>query len=232
MYTSGRYSLIRYSSGREGRTIPVAGSFASFLGAVAGGSVPVEVRGRYGGDLQCHAEMSISASCSLRASDILTAGAQMSANVLPQTAFNTELLAQANGRKNLLTALVGNTALHTCAQAGKNVSATLVLAAILAERIKGSKNVTASLSAWEVFTTLPQATFRIVQRASFSLSIPPGGELRVDSGLFTVLLDGENVLHTQSGDWIEVSRELLRLGVECAAGGALKRLLIYTEKYL
>ena len=46
------------------------------------------------------------------------------------------------------------------------------------------------------------------------------------------MLDGENVLYAQSGDWINVSRELLRLIVESATGGALEGQLIYTERYL
>ncbi len=64
------------------------------------------------------------------------------------------------------------------------------------------------------------------------LTIPPGGELRIDSELFLVLLNGENALHTQSGDWINISRNLLRLIVESASGGQLRGQLIYTERYL
>ena len=67
---------------------------------------------------------------------------------------------------------------------------------------------------------------------SFQLTIPPGGDLRIDSGTFTVTLDGRNVLHTQSGDWIEVSRELLRLLIESASGGQLEGRLVYTERFL
>ena len=38
--------------------------------------------------------------------------------------------------------------------------------------------------------------------------------------------------HTQSGDWINVSRDLLRLIIESASGGQLRGQLIYTERYL
>lgn len=64
------------------------------------------------------------------------------------------------------------------------------------------------------------------------VTIPPGGELRLDSDVFLSMLDGENVLYAQSGDWINVSRELLRLIVESATGGALEGQIIYTERYL
>lgn len=64
------------------------------------------------------------------------------------------------------------------------------------------------------------------------VTIPPGGELRLDSDVFLAMLDGENVLYAQSGDWINVSRELLRLIVESATGGDLEGQIIYTERYL
>ncbi len=70
------------------------------------------------------------------------------------------------------------------------------------------------------------------ERTTLQLTIPPGGELRIDSELFSVLLNGENALHTQSGDWINISRSLLRLVVESASGGRLEGQLIYTERYL
>ena len=77
-----------------------------------------------------------------------------------------------------------------------------------------------------------EATSQTTERTTLQLTIPPGGELRIDSGLFLVLLDGENALHTQSGDWINISRDLLRLIIESASGGQLRGQLIYTERYL
>ena len=80
--------------------------------------------------------------------------------------------------------------------------------------------------------TVLAATTQTTETASFQLTIPPGGELRIDSDMFTVLLNGQNALHTQSGDWITVSRELLRLLIESASGGRLEGQLIYTERFL
>ena len=77
-----------------------------------------------------------------------------------------------------------------------------------------------------------EATSQTTERTALQLTIPPGGELRIDSEIFIVLLNGENALHTQSGDWINISRDLLRLIVESASGGQLQGQLIYTERYL
>ena len=110
--------------------------------------------------------------------------------------------------------------------------ARLEPAAALNGLARGSKDLPGDLSAWEVLTSMGEATSQTTQRASFQLTIPPGGELRIDSGLFTVLLDGENALHTQEGDWVELSRSLVRLTVECAQGGGLAGQIVYQERYL
>ena len=80
--------------------------------------------------------------------------------------------------------------------------------------------------------TIMEATSQTAEVAKVEITIPPGGELRLDSDIFTAMLDGENVLYAQSGDWINVSRELLRLIVENATGGALEGQIIYTERFL
>ena len=99
-------------------------------------------------------------------------------------------------------------------------------------RALGSKNIPALLCVWGALAALTSATTQTTETASFQLTIPPGGELRIDSDVFTVLLNNQNALHTQSGDWITVSRELLRVLIESASGGRLAGQLIYTERFL
>lgn len=83
----------------------------------------------------------------------------------------------------------------------------------------------------EVLTTLMEATSQTTERTTIQITILPGGELRIDSELYTVLLNGQNALYAQSGDWITLSRELLRIVIESASGGLVGQ-LIYTERYL
>lgn len=63
-------------------------------------------------------------------------------------------------------------------------------------------------------------------------TIPPGGKLVVDTGRYTVTLDGENILHLQEGDWPMLSRELLSLSVASGTGGPLEGYVAYQEAYL
>ena len=136
------------------------------------------------------------------------------------------------GQKNTPAALTVRDVLAARAQGSKNVPAPLELADRLTAAAAGSKNVPAPLKVSEVLTSMLEATSQTTERTTLQLTIPPGGELRIDSELFLVLLNGENALHTQSGDWINVSRELLRLIIESASGSQLRGQLIYTERYL
>lgn len=108
---------------------------------------------------------------------------------------------------------------------------------------RGTISVVSTMSTTEALSSAVKMSANIVARFTaaerlaaevvlMQVTIPPGGELRLDSDVFLAMLDGENVLYAQSGDWINVSRELLRLIVESATGGDLEGQIIYTERYL
>lgn len=68
--------------------------------------------------------------------------------------------------------------------------------------------------------------------AYLDVLIPPGGEIRIDSSLFNATLNGNNILHLYSGDWINVSRDTTTLAIQTATGGTLSGKLLLTERYL
>lgn len=65
-------------------------------------------------------------------------------------------------------------------------------------------------------------------------TLKPGQRIIVDAETYTVLLDGENAIEIQSGDWIdELNRETVDIVIGAASGVAnLTARLIYTERYL
>lgn len=73
----------------------------------------------------------------------------------------------------------------------------------------------------------------IVDTKIFNLSVTlnPGEEIRIDSEMFTVTKNGENIIHLFDGDWIYLSREVFAL-VATAAGAPLTGKVIYVERYL
>lgn len=227
-----RYSRLRYSVNREEREIGIAETFFETLGALAGAAVPVSVRERYAEALQGSAQGTVSVIASFTEGDSLTAAVCMSADVATEEAFVGELTAAVKGCKNTPAALASGDALAAAVYAAKNLPAPLELSDRLTMEASGVKNVPGALLASEVLTSMLEATSQTTERTTLQLTIPPGGELRIDSELFSVLLNGENALHAQSGDWINISRSLLRLVVESASGGRLEGQLIYTERYL
>ena len=232
MYNDRRYSLARYSVNQETKTVEIAESFSEAMGAVAGAAIPVDFRDKYAEALQGSARGTVSVITAFAAASGLFTTAKMSADVVTRAALSEALRGSMYGQKNTPAALAARDTLTAQAQGAKNVPAPLELADRLAAAAAGSKNVPAILKGSEVLTSMLEATSQTTERTTLQLTIPPGGELRIDSGLFLVLLDGENALHTQSGDWINISRDLLRLIIESASGGQLRGQLIYTERYL
>ena len=232
MYNDKRYSLTRYSVNQGTKIAGITERFSETMGAVAGAAIPVDFRDRYTDALQGSARGTVSVISALAVASGLRTVARMSADVVIRAALSEALRGTMYGQKNTPAALAARDTLAAQAWGAKNIPANLELADRLTAAAAGSKNVPALLKASEVLTSMLEATLQTTEQTVLQLTIPPGGELRIDSELFLVLLNGENALHTQSGDWINVSRDLLRLIIESASGGQLRGQLIYTERYL
>jgi hypothetical protein len=66
------------------------------------------------------------------------------------------------------------------------------------------------------------------------ITLPPGAELRIDSGLYNVTLDGASILHLTEiidGEWVFIDRNTVSIQVD-AANGQVDGRLLYTERYL
>ena len=232
MYNDRRYSIARYSVNQGTKMVEIAERLSEVMGAEAGAAIPVDFRDKYAEALQGSARGTVSVISAFTAASGLFTTAKMSADVVTRAALSEALRGSIYGQKNTPAELAVGAVLVARAQGSKNIPAPLELADHLTVAAAGSKNVPAILKVSEVLTSMLEATSQTTERTTIQLTIPPGGELRIDSELFLVLLNGENAIHTQSGDWINVSRELLRLIIESASGGQLRGQLIYTERYL
>lgn len=67
-----------------------------------------------------------------------------------------------------------------------------------------------------------------------TVTLEPGQKLIIDAANYTVLLDGENAIELQSGDWIdELDRETTDISILAATGTAyLTTSITYQERYL
>ena len=82
------------------------------------------------------------------------------------------------------------------------------------------------------FFAILSAELRRYLTANIDVSIPPGGELRIDSDIFTAFLGQQNILHLHSGDWINFSRNTRVLSIEAGTNGNLTGDVVYTERFL
>ena len=67
-----------------------------------------------------------------------------------------------------------------------------------------------------------------------NISLKPGERLIIDANNYNVLLNGNNAIWIQSGDWIdEMNRNTTEIKIDAAAGaGNIKASILYTERYL
>lgn len=227
-----RYSLAKFSVNLETKTIEIAETFSEALNSVAGVAIPVDVRERYAGAVQGYTRGTISVVSTMSATEALSSAVKMSANIVARFTAAERLAAEVEAIKNLRAALASADSLAAAVQGSKHIPTIVAAYEALNANGSASKNICTAFVAADILTAIMDATSQTAEVVLMQVTIPPGGELRLDSDVFLAMLDGENVLYAQSGDWINVSRELLRLIVESATGGALEGQIIYTERYL
>ena len=227
-----RYSLAKFSVNLETKTIEIAETFSEALNSVAGVAIPVDVRERYADAVQGYTRGTISVVSTMSATEALSSAVKMSANIVARFTAAERLAAEVEAIKNLRAALASADSLAAAVQGSKHIPTILAAYEALNASGSASKNICTAFVAADIRTAIMDATSQTAEVVLMQVTIPPGGELRLDSDVFLAMLDGENVLYAQSGDWINVSRELLRLIVESATGGDLEGQIIYTERYL
>lgn len=232
MYSNRPYSLLRYSANPPAREAPIAASFLEGMNSVIGAAVPVAASLRLSEDMQGTVRGAVAVVTGLAASGGLLAAVTLSANEAAASAMAEAMQSAVTGGKDVPVLLPDVSKLDTRIWGAKDIPVAAGLADALAAAAEGGKNILLEQLLSGALASVTAAATQTTQTASFQLTIPPGGELRIDSGMFTVTLDGANALHTQSGDWVEVSRDLLRLLIESASGGDLEGQIVYTERYL
>jgi hypothetical protein len=134
---------------------------------------------------------------------------------------------------NLQVAFIGNEAIQNRSSFVKNFSVVSNMQELIYINALLSKNVYIRNVYSEDILAI--VTSRIIDhdRISINVTIPPGGELRIDSDNYTVTLNGQNIIAQQSGDWIWLTRNVISMQVSTnMPSNPLSGQLLYTEKYL
>lgn len=228
---ANRYSLTRYSLGSD-PFLDAAAEFTAELKAVTGAAVPLPGDALFGVSLRLGARGTVALPSSTLAAAELQTAAQMCANVQGAAVFAGALGQAVAGSKDYRLTIAFEAALAAAAAAGKDMPQALTAHGALAGGQYASKDIRGAHLLSGVLTVLAGAITQETDVVSVMVTLPPGAELRIDSDTYRFTLNGQNILYAQAGDWVKVSRDLLRLDIESASGGALAGNLIYTERYL
>ncbi len=232
MSVQDRFSLHRYSLGSADNKIQASAAFAFSMNVVAGAAVPIDSTAFFGNQMQMISRITAALPAEFTGNGMLSASADACADIASEQAFNSEFLQESTGHKDIYITSEFISELKADVNASRDLPGAMVCGSQLNGSVYGSKNFEISHLFSASFTTLTAASTEKTESASFEVVLPPGAELRIDSGAFNVTLNGENILYLQSGAWINISRDLLRLDIESASGGGLSGTLVYTERYL
>lgn len=232
MFGFDRFSLSRFSLGAEGNTIQVEGSFSAELQSVSGAAVPVSTSAFMVEVFRGTSKGTIAIPFAFNSDAVMLTDVTMNANILLPFSFGESARGITVGSRNESISGLWTDAIKADVWAGKTMPFSVGMADQMRAGAFASKNILSSLFGSEVATTSSSAGTQSTERTTVTITIPPGGELRIDSDTYRVLLDGENALHAQEGDWIKLAREVLYLDIETASGGPLEGSITYQERYL
>lgn len=117
-------------------------------------------------------------------------------------------------------------------------SSVVNLKVVASEEVHGEsytdKNKWLILETYELMSASATLEAVDILTCELNLRLEPGQRLVVDASNYTVLLDGENAVDIQHGEWLdELTRETSSISVTSSAGVSnLEASILYTERYL
>lgn len=229
---NGQYSLLRYSA-NIGSSIDVEESFSEELKGVSGTAVFIEVADGFDEAAVCLGRVTASVITTADILDQMNHDVSMMANSVVEDTFISFVFETVRASQDIYLNVVSNT--EILATSYLSVDTPTSLSSI--EEIFGRSSVCKNITDSGIFPTeilLSDVGGGTVEDflLSIGISIPPGGELRIDSENYTVTLNGENVLYAQSGYWPILSRDLAQMTVDSGTGGKMTGEMVYAERWL
>lgn len=232
MFSRDRFSLSRFSLGSQDSTILIEETFTEDLKQVSGVAIPIETTAFFNDIIRGTLRGAIAMKASFESYSTLSASVTMNANIVVTDQLSEALQASVDGSKNEIIETVLSENLERMVHGSKTMPSTAIFGDALLSETCGVKDVLFYSILNDTFMCITEASSQTTEMARIDVTIPPGSELHIDSETYRALLDGNNILYAQNGDWIVLARELLYLDIESASGGSLDGVLIYTERYL
>lgn len=232
MFSRDRFNLSRFSLGSQDNSIPIKVEFTDELKQVAGIAVPVQTTMFLNDVMRGNLRGAITMRASFESAGAMFASCEMNANIIIGFDEHDNVAGVIFGSQNSNIIATLSDDLRSRLHGSKIMPYAAQLRDEMRARAHGVKNVKADHVLNEVLTSMMSASSQTTEVTRIDITLPPGSELRIDSETYRALLDGNNVLYAQNGDWLTLARELLYIDVESATGGSLVGTIIYTERYL
>ena len=255
MFSFDRFNLSRFSLGSQDNTIHIELLLAENLESVAGVAIPVETTAFFNDILRGTARGAIGIASTFESYAAMNSAALMRANIIVKGLLGDTLQAMSDGAQNSMIVNVLADNLGASSYASADILWHEAYADALTSLASVVKDILIDPLLYEVLGSVSGAGTQSTEQVSVTVTIQPVARLLIENVLaiqqdservavntqFAArrnrdsdgdLLNGENVLDKQSGDWLMLSRDLLYLDIESAIGNGLSGNLIYTERYL
>lgn len=232
MFSRDRFSLSRFSLGSQNAIIPIEVTFVEELKQVAGIAVPVPTTAFFNDVIRGTLRGAIAMKSEFESTADLRTSCTMNANINLVFASDGTFSATVEGSQNSNIAAILAENLERFIYGSKIMPRSASFTDVLAADVYGVKDIKCSQIVNETLVCILDAIRQFTESTRIDITLPPGGEIRIDSETYRALMNGENILYAQSGDWLTISRELLYFDIESASGGDLTGTIIYTERYL
>ena len=229
---NGQYSLLRYSA-NIGSSIDVEESFSEELKGVSGTAVFIEVADGFDEAAVCLGRVTASVITTADILNQMNHDVFMMANSVVEDTFISFVFETVRASQDIYLNVVSDTDVRSTCYLSVDTPTSLSSS----EEVFGSSSACKNITDSGIFPTeilLSDVGGGTVEDflLSIGISIPPGGELRIDSENYTVTLNGENVLYAQSGYWPVLSRELAQMTVDSGTGGKMTGEIVFAERWL
>lgn len=228
-----RYSLARYSlPSKAEHEFYLAPYFVESMQGMIGIGTDVGIEGRFAEALKGKTVATPTAPIVVSFAERAKSAVQMKADYPFTSLFQGSVLNMTWIVKNTAIATEFTDTVEAQPFIGKNLFMVSALDDGVLCYVFGSKNILLLLLAGEIISSRVGVATITEERAYLNVTIPPGGQLVMDSELYLITLNGKNVMHLHSGDWISLDRDILSITVDSTTGGKLTGKLLYSERYL
>ena len=216
---------VRYISaiGQEYISSAIGSAMYIFANAYGNECVSVEIDGASGRFIEVSGTETVSEAVTKGQLTILIYP-EFQENVYASSDIAAIITPDAVGEEVVESDIVQNARAYLIAPMLEEVTADTALGAYITPTAEGYELVAESASLVVLDT----------KTCMLTVTLAPGQQIIIDADSYTVLLDGENAIQLQSGDWIdELDRSTTNIDIKASSGVEnLTGKIIYTERYL